>query len=91
MACNWNGMQRNFVGGEHFWARGFYVSIVGQDEEYTHDQEKTRPGGRQATGFAFQLRVRSAAAFRRVKWQIALSGLNKPPPLAVVFDFQILK
>ena len=43
VARNWYGKQRNF-GGEHFWARGFYVSTVGRDEEviraYIRDQEK---------------------------------------------------
>ncbi len=36
------GRQRNFS-GEHFWARGYYVSTVGLDEEvvrqYIQDQE----------------------------------------------------
>lgn len=40
---NWYGKQRNF-GGEHFWARDFYVNTVGRDEEviraYIRDQEK---------------------------------------------------
>ena len=35
--------KRNFV-GQHFWARGFFVSTVGRDEEairaYTRNQEK---------------------------------------------------
>ena len=35
--------KRNFV-GQHFWARGFFVSTVGRDEEavrqYIRDQEK---------------------------------------------------
>ena len=37
------GKQRNFA-GEHFWARGYYVSTVGLDEEmvreYIRNQEK---------------------------------------------------
>ena len=36
------GRQRNFV-GEHFWARGYYVSTVGLDEDvvrqYIRNQE----------------------------------------------------
>ena len=28
----WMGRRRNFV-GQHFWARGFFVSTVGRDEE----------------------------------------------------------
>ena len=41
--------KRNFM-GQHFWARGFFVSTVGRDEEairaYIRDQEKEdqRPG-----------------------------------------------
>jgi len=35
--------KRNFV-GQHFWARGYFVSTVGRDEqvirEYIHSQEK---------------------------------------------------
>ena len=35
--------KRNFV-GQHFWARGFYVSTVGQDEQavrkYIREQEE---------------------------------------------------
>ena len=35
--------KRNFV-GQHFWARGFYVSMVGQDEQavrkYIREQEE---------------------------------------------------
>jgi putative transposase len=37
------GKRRNFV-GQHFWARGFWVSTVGKDEEavrrYIREQEK---------------------------------------------------
>ena len=36
------GKQRNFV-GEHFWARGYFVSTVGRDEkvirQYIRNQE----------------------------------------------------
>lgn len=32
IARHYNGRKRNF-GGESFWARGFYVSTVGLDEE----------------------------------------------------------
>ena len=42
VARNFGGRQRNFV-GENFWARGYYVSTVGKDEEmikaYIRDQE----------------------------------------------------
>jgi putative transposase len=37
------GRKRNFV-GQHFWARGYYVSTVGRDEtvirEYIRSQEQ---------------------------------------------------
>ena len=37
------GRERNFV-GQHFWARGYFVSTVGRDEqvirEYIRHQEK---------------------------------------------------
>jgi putative transposase len=40
---NFRGKQRNF-NGEHFWARGYFVSTVGLDEmvvrEYIRDQER---------------------------------------------------
>ncbi len=43
IARKFKGRQRNFT-GEHFWARGYYVSTVGLDEEmvrhYIRDQEK---------------------------------------------------
>ena len=43
IARNYGGRQRNFV-GESFWARGYYVSTVGKDEEvikaYIKNQEK---------------------------------------------------
>ena len=39
----YSGRQRNFV-GQHFWARGYFVSTVGRDEkvirEYIRHQEK---------------------------------------------------
>ena len=43
IAWNYFGRQRNFV-GQHFWARGHFVSTVGRDEqvirEYIRHQEK---------------------------------------------------
>ena len=43
IAKNFKGRQRNFT-GEAFWARGYYVSTVGLDEdmvkEYIRNQEK---------------------------------------------------
>ena len=53
IARNWYGRQRNF-GGEHFWARGYYVSTVGRDEavitnyiatQEQRDQEEDRQMG----------------------------------------------
>ena len=42
IARRFRGRQRNFQ-GEHFWARGYYVSTVGLDEEtvrtYIRNQE----------------------------------------------------
>jgi putative transposase len=43
IARTFGGRQRNFT-GEHFWARGYFVSTVGRDEklirEYIQRQEK---------------------------------------------------
>lgn len=43
IARTYEGKQRNYV-GHHFWARGYFVSTVGRDEqlirEYIRNQEK---------------------------------------------------
>jgi putative transposase len=43
VARNYRGKKRNYA-GQHFWARGFYVSTVGKDEtairEYIREQEE---------------------------------------------------
>ncbi len=43
IARRYSGRQRNYV-GQHFWARGYFVSTVGRDEqvirEYIRHQEK---------------------------------------------------
>jgi putative transposase len=43
IARTYSGRQRNFT-GEHFWARGYYVSTVGRDEQtiraYIRQQEQ---------------------------------------------------
>jgi len=43
IARTYMGRQRNYV-GQHFWARGYFVSTVGRDEqvirEYTRHQER---------------------------------------------------
>ena len=42
IARTWAGRRKNFV-GQHFWARGYFVSTVGRDEaairDYIRDQE----------------------------------------------------
>ena len=42
IARTYGGRERNFV-GEHFWARGYWVSTVGRDEaevrRYIREQE----------------------------------------------------
>ena len=42
IARTYGGKRRNFV-GQHFWARGYYVSTVGRDEtvirQYIQNQE----------------------------------------------------
>lgn len=43
IARTYSGVKRNFV-GQHFWARGYFASTVGRDEQvirrYIQDQEK---------------------------------------------------
>jgi putative transposase len=43
IARNFAGRPRNFV-GQHFWARGYFVSAVGRDEQairaYSQDPER---------------------------------------------------
>jgi putative transposase len=43
IARSWGGRRRNFV-GQHFWARGYWVSTVGRNEavvrQYIQEQEK---------------------------------------------------
>ena len=43
IARNYKGKRKNFT-GQHFWARGFYVSTVGKDEatirEYIRAQQE---------------------------------------------------
>ena len=43
IARNFQGRKQNFI-GQHFWARGYYVSTVGKDEnivrEYIRNQER---------------------------------------------------
>lgn len=41
IARNHVGKKRNFV-GEHFWARGFFVSTVGRDEELVREYIRTQ-------------------------------------------------
>ena len=39
IARNFQGRKKNFV-GQHFWARGYYVSMVGKDEVAVRDYIK---------------------------------------------------
>ena len=39
IARNYMGRQKNFT-GQHFWARGYYVSTVGKDEQAVRDYIK---------------------------------------------------
>ena len=39
IARNYGGRKRNFT-GQHFWARGYYVSTVGRDEAVIRDYIK---------------------------------------------------
>ena len=52
IARKFKGKQRNF-NGEHFWARGYFVSTVGLDEEmvrqYIREQEFNDPSRHQMT------------------------------------------
>ena len=36
---NYGGRKKNFT-GQHFWARGYYVSTVGKDEEAVREYIK---------------------------------------------------
>ncbi len=36
IARNFQGRKKNFV-GQHFWARGYFVSTVGRDEQVISD------------------------------------------------------
>jgi putative transposase len=39
IARTYGGRKKNFV-GEHFWARGYYVSTAGKDEQAVRDYIK---------------------------------------------------
>jgi putative transposase len=39
IARNFQGRKKNFM-GQHFWARGYYVSTVGKDETAVQDYIK---------------------------------------------------
>jgi len=41
VARNYLGKKRNFTGA-HFWARGYYVSTVGRDEQMIRDYIKAQ-------------------------------------------------
>ncbi|MBF0551138.1 MAG: IS200/IS605 family transposase [Deltaproteobacteria bacterium] len=58
IARNFSGHKKNFT-GQHFWARGYYVSTVGRDEEtvrnYIKQQEKEDQRVDQLKRFNIQL------------------------------------
>ena len=56
--------KRNFV-GQHFWARGYFVSTVGRDEEVIRQYIKNQEG-RQAPGSIapLELTIRRSAVHR---------------------------
>ena len=72
IARNFSGRRRNFT-GENFWARGFYVTTVGLDEDSVRDYIKHQEKEDQ----------------RVDQFQTALSGSRyfKPPALSGVHDF----
>jgi putative transposase len=39
LACVYGEKKRNFI-GQHFWARGYFVSTVGRDTEVIRDYIK---------------------------------------------------
>ena len=41
IARTFSGYKRNFT-GQHFWARGYYVSTVGKDEKTVRDYIKAQ-------------------------------------------------
>jgi len=41
IARNYMGQKKNFI-GHHFWARGYFVSTVGRDEEAVREYIKTQ-------------------------------------------------
>ena len=41
IARTYGGRKRNFV-GQHFWARGYYVSTVGRDEQVIREYIRTQ-------------------------------------------------
>ncbi|MDF1527458.1 MAG: IS200/IS605 family transposase [bacterium] len=44
IARTYGGRARNFV-GQHFWARGYYVSTVGRDEKMNRDYIRRQEAG----------------------------------------------
>jgi putative transposase len=44
IARTFGGRKRNFT-GEHFWARGYFVSTVGRDEQVIRDYIKRQEAG----------------------------------------------
>jgi putative transposase len=77
VARTFQGRKKNFV-GQHFWARGYYVSTVGKDEdavrEYIQKQEKVvNQADRTPDGRAVGKREKSCnIALKRIalSWQM---------------------
>jgi len=83
IARRYMGRAKNFV-GQHFWARGYYVSTVGRDEaevrKYIQAQEKEDQR-------LDQLKMFESEGNAGVAGQTALSGSQiKPPALPEVHD-----
>ena len=77
--------KRNFV-GQHFWARGYFVSTVGRDEtvirEYIRNQEKGRQavGANQPVALTGHRKVAKKSGPRQRPRTAALSGSQPKAP-----------
>ena len=82
IAREFAGRSRNFV-GQHFWARGYFVSTVGRDEriirDYIQQQEREdRPAGSVAVGL--EPPPSGGSSDRAAVTSAALSGSQLKPP-----------
>ena len=89
VARTYMGRKRNFV-GQHFWARGYFASTVGRDEDVIREYIKSQSGkGRRldrGSSGSYHLRVVNRPLVSGPQ-QIYFGRLptEKPPPLLVVF------